>query len=48
MFWCGKIIHRIGSSEVDEKTIKHETIHLMQAKMCGSWLKYYWRTWWNG
>ena len=41
MAWCGKIIHRIGSSEVDERTIRHENIHLAQAKLYGSWWKYY-------
>ena len=32
MCWCGTIIHRIGASEVDGRTIRHETIHLLQAK----------------
>ena len=41
MAWCGVIIHRIGTSEVDDKTINHEMIHLSQAKICGSWIKYY-------
>ena len=41
MAWCGYIIHRIGSSAVNQKTINHERIHLMQAKVCGSWFKYY-------
>ena len=43
MAWCGTIIHREGASKVNDITINHETIHLMQAKMCGSWVKYYWR-----
>lgn len=41
MCWCGCIIHRIGASAVDERTIRHEAIHLLQAKQCGSWWKYY-------
>lgn len=43
MAWCGNIIHRVGTSEIDNITTNHETIHLMQAKICGSWWKYYWR-----
>lgn len=43
MSWCGCIVHRVGASEVNEKTVNHETIHLMQAKQCGTWVKYYWR-----
>ena len=41
MSWCGYIIHRIGTSPVNEITVNHETIHLMQAKMCGTWWRYY-------
>lgn len=41
MYWCGSIIHRIGASEVDEKTIRHETFHLLQAKEHRSWIRYY-------
>lgn len=41
MAWCGYVIHRIGASAVNEKTLNHERIHLMQAKVCGSWVKYY-------
>lgn len=47
MYWCGSIIHRIGASEVDDRTIRHETIHLLQAKEYGSWMKYYWRYLWE-
>ena len=43
MSWCGYIIHRIGTSDIDNKTIAHETIHLNQAKRSGSWIKYYWQ-----
>ena len=43
MSWCGYIIHRIGTSNIDNKTITHETIHLNQAKRSGSWIKYYWQ-----
>lgn len=42
MAWCGNIIHRIGTSEVDDVTMNHEKIHLMQAVLCNdSWVKYY-------
>ena len=41
MAWCGCVIHRIGASAVNGKTLNHERIHLMQAKVCGSWMKYY-------
>ena len=52
MMWCGKMIYRNDTLERRKKewltksfrtTKNHETIHLMQAKMCGSWVKYYWR-----
>lgn len=43
MSWCGYIIHRIGTGDIDNKTIIHETIHLNQAKRSGSWVKYYWQ-----
>ena len=42
MSWCGKIIHRVGTSKVDNITMNHEKIHVMQAFSCGdSWWKYY-------
>lgn len=41
MAWCGHIIHRIGTSEVDQKTITHEIVHLNRAKLYGSWISYY-------
>lgn len=41
MAWCGYVIHRIGASVVNDNTLNHERIHLMQAKVCGSWIKYY-------
>lgn len=47
MSWCGRIIHRRETSAVEEKIITHETIHLMQAKMYGSWWKYYMRYLWE-
>lgn len=36
MSWCGYIIHRIGTSDIDNKTITHETIHLNQVKRLAS------------
>lgn len=42
MSWCGRIIHRGSSSQVNETTLNHEKIHLMQAMMCNdSWIRYY-------
>ena len=42
MQWCGKIVHRVGSSVVGEATLRHERIHVMQALHCDdSWIKYY-------
>lgn len=32
MSWCRYIIHGIGTSDIDNKTITHETIHLNQSK----------------
>lgn len=51
IMWCGHIIYRNDKKEEREKEWKkktfridenHETIHLMQAKTCGSWKRYYW------
>lgn len=42
MAWCGKIVHREGSSPVDARTMRHEKIHVVQAMLCGdSWVWYY-------
>lgn len=52
LMWCGKMIYRNDMQDVRRKewitksykvSKNHETIHLMQAKVCGSWMKYYWR-----
>lgn len=52
LMWCGKMIYRNDALERRRKewdtygyrvSKNHETIHLMQARMCGSWIKYYWR-----
>lgn len=48
MTWCGRIVRREGSSDVDAVTLNHEKIHLMQAVECGdSWVKYYLRYVWE-
>ena len=48
MAWCGKIIHRVGASDVDERTIRHEMIHVMQAMYCNdSWVRYYLAYFWE-
>lgn len=48
MSWCGKIIHRVGSSSVDEKTKNHEKIHVAQAMLCNdSWVRYYLAYFWE-
>lgn len=50
MMWCGKMVYRKDTYETRRKewitkkykvSKNHETIHLMQAKLCGSWTKYY-------
>ena len=52
VMWCGKMIYRNDMYDVRRKewiTKKYkeskneENIHLAQAKLCGSWVKYYWR-----
>lgn len=52
IMWCGNMIYRNDMLEVRQKewlTVRfetqkrHETIHLLQAKACGSWMKYYWK-----
>ena len=52
LMWCGKMIYRDDMYDRRQKEWatdlflvdkNHEQIHLMQAKMCGSWVKYYWR-----
>lgn len=52
MMWCGKMIYRNDKQDIRRKewitkaykvSKNHETIHLMQAKVCGSWVKYYWK-----
>ena len=52
LMWCGKMIYRDDMYDRRQKewptdkfkvSKNHEQIHLMQAKMCGSWVKYYWR-----
>lgn len=60
LMWCGKMIYRDDMYDRRQKewatdlflvSKNHEQIHLMQAKMCGSWVKYYWRyfvEWLNG
>ena len=52
LMWCGYMIYRDDMYDRRQKEwptdifkvdMNHEQIHLMQAKMCGSWIKYYWR-----
>lgn len=46
--WCGKIIHRIGTSAVNNVAMNHEKIHVVQALYCDdSWVKYYLSYLWN-
>ena len=51
LMWCGKMIYRDDMYDRRQKewatdayqiSKNHEQIHLAQAKMCGSWVKYYW------
>ena len=50
MMWCGKMIYRKDNetkvldhlrTQKGLRSIRHETIHLMQAKDIGSWIKFY-------
>ena len=52
LMWCGKMIYRNDMYDRRQKewpteayqiSKNHEQIHLQQAKICGSWVKYYWR-----
>lgn len=52
LMWCGKMIYRNDMYDRRQKewatdayliTRNHELIHLAQARVCGSWFKYYWR-----
>lgn len=56
MMWCGKMIYRKDTYETRRKewitkkykvNKNHKTIRLMQAKLCGSWTKYYLRYLWE-
>lgn len=50
MMWCGRMIYRssrrdailseVGTSK-HKRSVTHETIHLRQAQVCGTWVKYY-------
>lgn len=46
MSWCGNIITR-DPDKISEITINHEKIHLYQAKLLGSWFKYYLKYVWE-
>lgn len=52
MMWCGRMIYRSSKrdrilSEIGtdrhKRSVTHETIHLRQAQVCGTWAKYYWK-----
>lgn len=52
LMWCGKMIYRNDMYDRRQKewptdsfrvSENHEQIHLAQAKVAGSWAKYYWR-----
>ena len=52
MMWCGRMIYRAENKEnidrymqtyAGKESMTHETIHLRQAQVIGSWVKYYWR-----
>lgn len=56
MMWCGRMVYRKDMYDTRRKewitkkykvSKNHETIHLMQAKQCGSWTKYYLRYLWE-
>lgn len=50
MMWCGKLIYRTEYEDEVKKSkrtkkykinVNHESIHIAQAKLKGSWIKYY-------
>lgn len=52
MMWCGRMIYRASKrsqvlsemeTELYRRSTTHETIHLKQAQLYDTWLKYYWR-----
>lgn len=52
MMWCGRMIYRSSKrdrilseigTESHKRSITHETIHLKQAQICGTWIKFYWK-----
>ena len=48
MMWCGTIIVREEYAQfVDSLCLNHERIHLEQAKIKGSWIRYYIAYLWN-
>ena len=47
MSWCGYLLTRYSPDNIDTETVNHETIHLMQAKDEGSWLKFYLKYLWE-
>jgi hypothetical protein len=48
MMWCGTIFVRKGLiDKVDQFTINHKTLHLLQAQNEGSWIKYYSKYLWE-
>lgn len=44
MMWCGFCLYTKDKFEImSEQDERHETIHVLQAKDLGSWIKYYWK-----
>lgn len=41
MSWCGHLVTKKDFSDLKATTIRHETIHLMQAKQYKYWICYY-------
>jgi hypothetical protein len=41
MSWCGRLVTRRDPNTISETTKTHETIHLKQAQVEGSWFKFY-------
>lgn len=42
MMWCGGIIYKDKEDiNISQKELNHELIHLCQAKIKGSWIKFY-------
>lgn len=56
LMWCGRMVYRSSKKDIIDEylettlgkySITHETIHLRQAQLKGSWIRYYWKYLWE-